>query len=509
MIQELLEAELSQHHKEYIALNSDLTEEFIAQLERNIINNDNGIGLPYWAKRNPAFIKKITYALVQLGYATVEATSKFSRLNWNMSKLDPVALREFRGFGKFSRMTLRNQPLLQSATAVRSNGSIKETGLIRKGFAKVATYSFSYDTDMMAKYQEAITLNLTKSIKKSKEKAAAKAAKRKKVSTTFDKFDADELNFDAMARYCLDTYLKGGDYTLEGNVSDSRGRSIYKALKRIGNPISEKDFRGLITMPAVLVSRNSIEQMNDIYYFIAELAGSNATTILAKIEDGKAHYSARTLPILDLTDEGDRKDLHELIWLERIYRDLDTLLTGVVPFTLWTVPLEVDASMSVAQFVGAITNDERLLTRTNVIGATLVDPWFIEGVPRLTAKTVGTPVFYGSSQSATSLIRSKGLEVKQDEVRAIRKEFTTGGLAIMRQFKDALISNYTNHKPTIEVHIWDDVFNVEVNKFKQAGTKLVITEAWNGKKFVRSMTREPITVPDYDYMKLFWATCLV
>jgi len=42
--------------------------------------------------------------------------------------------------------------------------------------------------------------------------------------------------------------------------------------------------------------------------------------------------------------------------------------------------------------VGALTNDKRLLESTNVVGDTLSDPWHIDGVRRLTAKSIGTPV---------------------------------------------------------------------------------------------------------------------
>jgi hypothetical protein len=59
----------------------------------------------------------------------------------------------------------------------------------------------------------------------------------------------------------------------------------------------------------------------------------------------------------------------------------------------WNIPLEIDATMSLAQVVGVLTNDARLLDRTNVINeTTLLDAWHVEGVPRLHTKTVGTPV---------------------------------------------------------------------------------------------------------------------
>ena len=79
----------------------------------------------------------------------------------------------------------------------------------------------------------------------------------------------------------------------------------------------------------------------------------------------------------------------------------------------------------------------------------------------------------------------------------------------MKLFKDALIQNYNVQTPTLQIKIMDDTFTITVNKFKQAGAKIIITEAWNGKKYQRSFTHEPILIPDYSRMKLFWATCLI
>jgi hypothetical protein len=79
----------------------------------------------------------------------------------------------------------------------------------------------------------------------------------------------------------------------------------------------------------------------------------------------------------------------------------------------------------------------------------------------------------------------------------------------MKAFKDALISNYGNYKPVIHVKIWNDSFDVHVNKFKSAGSSIQVTEAYDGRTFKFAYTHKPILVPDYKRMKLFWATCLV
>ena len=489
---------LTTAQKEFIRFDSDSTQGIMKALERGLINNDNGVGLPYWSKQDPQMVKDFTFAMVQLGYGKVIATRNYSRFEFDISKLDRKKLAEFRVNSKMRKFIMRKDTDEHATNKVKSNGTIKETGLNRPGFAKVAKNDFKYDQEMLTLYFDPISQNLIKSMKKAKEKGQLK-----------DKYFADEANFETVVGYCMNHYMLDGTYNLEYNISDSRGRSIYNALKRIGNPVASKDFRALLVMPSIKVNRTNKDQMGDIYYFIAELMGSKAPTEVAKIIDGMEYYARRELPEIDINTEEGRKDLHELIWLTRIYTRLDKLYANILPFVSWDIPLEVDASMSIAQFVGALTNDERLLTRTNMIGDNLSDPWYIKGVRRLSAKSVGTPTFYGSSQSAVSLIKKAGLSVDKEEIKAIRKEFALGGLAIMKQFKDAIIKNYALHEPVIKVKIWNDTFNIEVNKFKPAGAEIVVTEAWNGKKYVKSFTREPILVPDYKYMKLFWATCLI
>ena len=104
-------------------------------------------------------------------------------------------------------------------------------------------------------------------------------------------------------------------------------------------------------------------ETNAVFLFIAELTGSfvpGSGTEEDKILCGKKDYLSSHLPELDLNDEGDRKDLHEVVWLERLYEDLDRYfdisgshlmrylaLDGEHYHTesfKWTVPLELDAS---------------------------------------------------------------------------------------------------------------------------------------------------------------------
>jgi hypothetical protein len=419
----------------------------------------------------------------------------------HMHLFDRDAILDYRIKQKLRETVMREDTKEYKPNLVKQNGVVMESTLTREGFAKVAKNPFKLDIDMLQRYYEPIKLNLLKGIRK--------AVASNKLT---DKYLSDEANYETIVKYVLDHYMIDNTYNLEKNVSDSRGRSIYQALKRVGNPITAKDFRALLVVPTPMyLSKNNTKALNDIYYFIAELTGSKATTEQGKIDDGCKAFTNRELPVLDLTNEDDRDELHELIWLERIYNRLDALFASKLPGVLWEIPLEIDCSMSVNQIVGALTNDKRLLTRTNVIGDTIRDPWHVEGVRRLAIKKVGTPTFYGSSESAISLLKKANITPCKTELALIKKEFTEGGLAITKAFKDAIIKNYNAHTPIIPMKIWNETFDLEVSKWRASGSKIVVTEAFDSKsnKYKRSFTHKVNYIPDYKHQKLFFATCLV
>lgn len=104
-------------------------------------------------------------------------------------------------------------------------------------------------------------------------------------------------------------------------------------------------------------------EVNAVMLFIAELTGSfvpGSGTEEDKILCGKKDYLVNHLPEVDLSSEEGRKELHEVIWLERLYAELDQYF-GIDGSNLmrylaldgndyreesynWTVPIELDAS---------------------------------------------------------------------------------------------------------------------------------------------------------------------
>ena len=104
-------------------------------------------------------------------------------------------------------------------------------------------------------------------------------------------------------------------------------------------------------------------ECNACFLFIAELTGSfvpGSGTVDDKIMCGQANYIGNYLPELNLNDEEDRKDLHEVVWLERLYAELDAYFdisgSHLMRYLAldgdnyreegfkWSVPLELDAS---------------------------------------------------------------------------------------------------------------------------------------------------------------------
>ena len=505
MIYAILNENLTEANKEYISFDSETTNVVISALNNAFIEGTGRIATNYYANNfDPKIVSAITFGLSKLGYIESVVKSKWAEIAVNSKKIaefrTATEIHNYRMAKRVADNAMKLNRDLPEADIVKCGREYRKTGLIRKGFARVAKCDFALDTDMIAKYYTPIVLNVVKSMDKLRAKG--------KLGDTYLN---DSANYEETAQIVLDTYLANYDarYNLESVASDPRGRAIFKALTRVFNPVSSKDARACLRMPSITVKVSNKDQMNDIFYFIAELTGSKAKSEAGKFLSGRIAYKQRKLPNPDLHTEDGRKCLHEQIWLERIYNKLDELM--VAKSISWDIPLEVDASMSIAQFVGALTNESRLLSRTNVIGTELTDPWHIPGVRRLAGKLIGTPVFYGSSQAATALLSAGGLEPLPGELKLIAKEFSTGTFSIMKQFKNALISNYSMHKPEFDVTIWGETFTVPVNKFKPAGSTKIFTTAFDSKsgKYRTAITHEPILIPDYNRFKLYFATLLV
>jgi hypothetical protein len=268
-----------------------------------------------------------------------------------------------------------------------------------------------------------------------------------------------------------------------------------------------------------------------VFLFIAELTGSfkpgSGNTEL-KIACGQTDYIKGTLHELDLTDEEDRKELHENMWLERLYAELDDYFRIPMADSLmrhlavhstetyrtetykWAVPIELDASASMLQYEGLLTGDKRLLEMTNVIGETLEDPWKLEGMSRKMLKKAATPMLYGSSQACHQLWQDNGIEYTTDDITRYSKEMADGPFGVANALKDFIINN-ASPKPSMQVTIWDETFNVSCNRYRNVGERTKAYKAWDSVqgKYNVVLHTDTKKVPDLKQFKRYFMTLLV
>ena len=340
MISKLIKANTPDVNLAYAKLTADdnSNDHILNAMEWHWVNGNSPMSTPYWAdKVGHQNLDNFIYGLSQAGWVVSKANAraKWGEFYLNQAKIDryftqaeQTAYKTKARVAKYSmRHTVNETPDL-----VKTADGIKSTGLVRKGFAKCSNQYFQLDVAPLAKYYDAILANLTKSMDK--------------IMVKYPTIKQDSTNYAVISKELLDHYIfhEGTFYNLEGNISDSRGRAIYNGIRRVGNPISNKDFRSCLVVPnGRVISKSDSFAMKEIYLFIAELAGTSAKSWKAKVLSGMTSYKARELHDLDLSTEHGRKDLHENIWLERMYAKLDILNeTGSM---YWDIPIEIDATM--------------------------------------------------------------------------------------------------------------------------------------------------------------------
>jgi len=268
-----------------------------------------------------------------------------------------------------------------------------------------------------------------------------------------------------------------------------------------------------------------------IFLFIAELTGSfkpGSGNAEDKIACGKTDYIQNNLHDLDLNSEEDRKDLHENIWLERLYSELDEyfnipkndpMMRALAAMTdshyrtesyKWSVPIELDASASMLQYEGLLTGDKRLLEMTNIIGETLEDPWKLEGMSRLMLKKAATPMLYGSSQTCFELWQDNNISYTPNDIALYSKEMQDGPFGVANTLKDFIINNACP-KATMKVKIWDEEFEVSCNRYRNIGTQTRAFTVWDSEvgRYNLVLHTDTEKVPDLKQFKRYFMTLLI
>lgn len=271
-------------------------------------------------------------------------------------------------------------------------------------------------------------------------------------------------------------------------------------------------------------------ECNAIFLFIAELAGSfkpGSGTVDTKIKSGQKCYINNVLHELDLSKEEDRKELHENVWLQRLYDELDEYFEvvnddGTMRFFAidleqyredtfkWAVPIELDASASMLQYEGLLTGDERLLEMTNVIGDTLEDPWKLEGMPRRMLKEAATPMLYGSNQACDDLWQKSAIPYTSSDIERYTTEMANGPFGVANLLKEFIINNATPKKH-MKVAIWDETFDISCNRHRNVGEKTKAYKIWDtlDKQYNTLQHTDTKKIPDLDQFKRYFMTLLI
>ncbi len=268
--------------------------------------------------------------------------------------------------------------------------------------------------------------------------------------------------------------------------------------------------------------------IKNIMLAIAELQGYKVGTVEGKLQCGINSYVTSKLHDLDSSNESDRSDIYENIWLERLYLDLDAAygidsdplaralavdVGTVADDYKWSVPIELDANASMLSYMGALLGDERLLTMTNslVVDDNLSDAWStVAGVPRNAVKKRFTPSLYGSMQTARTLLeRAKySKEEIEEYIPLINAEENNGAFGLANMFKDFIIKHVKTEE-VMDVVIGDDAFEITCNKWKDLGDhrEWYVFPTATGEKMVPHYVTK--RVPDLVAFKRYFVTLLV
>ena len=124
----------------------------------------------------------------------------------------------------------------ESSDLVKQNGKTTRTGLVREGFRDSGNTQFAFDTAKLAEYEDAVLKNLTKSMDK--------------IRHMYPEMKSNRSSYDEVSVSIYEWHKENSEelFTTGENISDSRGRAISDCLKKVTNPISNKDFRSCLVI---------------------------------------------------------------------------------------------------------------------------------------------------------------------------------------------------------------------------------------------------------------------
>lgn len=465
--------------------------DLVASLYHRYAHNLGPTSLPYWLDRFSSLRQgtRITMALAEEGlittrvpksnWAEVSLNEDFMTTRYTREELDE--LRRSTLLHKYKPTTSSPSSPIAGACQVKLASGITTTGLVRLGFASCSHHKFTYDKAFITKYYSEIEAN------------AIKAMKLMEAKLGYSLVIEAGYDYESVIKAVLQHVLSTNDeYTLGSLTLDSRGRAIYDCVRKVFNPIANKFARSLVVMPAYTIKPSDLD---NAFLFIAELVSGFDGDIDRKLANGKLYYSEKRLPNVS----GD--DLFERIWIERIYAELDAYFQN--NDHQFTTPIELDFSSSNMVMIGLLLGYTDYVDHTQYM-------WQVDGLSKLHVKKAQTPYVFGSTAPITKLWKKADLDFTADQVLLMKHEQTNGKFAIANELKDIII-NHCTPQPKMVLHIRNEKFLVECNRYKYVGdtTKqyVVYDSVDKGMKVITHTSTHKM--PDLAQFKRYFVTGLI
>ena len=460
---------------------SGLIEGYWSALWHSFLNEDGVSGI-YWANafRSSGYEKEFTrlnYLLQKFGWISMEISQGFCAIQVEQDKLlkwvSKQEIKDVRRRFKLAHYKMHCEPS-KTKDLVKIGNGYQKTGLVREGFAKAGNCRFGYDSRIIRKYQKEITEEVSKKLI-----AGIKDVQYKSVV------------IELIAEYASEDLSP--KYTLGKNISDSRGRAIFDCTRRVFNPISHKTARACMVLPKAVRLTNQGEEA--IAAFVAEINGFKGGTWEMKVARGRLDMEERFI--------SDSLELHEKIWIERIYDNIDRYTDDG-----WDTPIEVDMTACGIGILGVLTNDHSFMNGTNIIGEKLEDIWTVPGLTRNMVKKAITPILYGSSQTPNELWDMHDYPYTQKQINIINHELFEGKFRNILGFKEHVIGK-VQPKESMNIKLWNDEFTIFCNKFKWGVMTPQRYGFLDAKGRLKNVIKETEMTPDLQSFKLYFATlCL-
>lgn len=207
----------------------------------NYLNDNDTNGIYWYEKLGIVLYNDMVRRLSAHKWITSNSLvgRKWASVELNTDKLlefvSPDELEAIKAQYKYSKYVLECNEATKSK-AVRQNGKTRVTGLVRKGFRDAGNTQFGYDMAALSKYEDAVKLNLTKSMDKIRHIYP-------EMKTSGSSYDAVSVGiYEWHKENQLETFTTGD------SISDSRGRAISQCLGKVFNPISSKDARASLVI---------------------------------------------------------------------------------------------------------------------------------------------------------------------------------------------------------------------------------------------------------------------